>query len=435
MTRLRDLTNNDIMIKRFAWTGRNSQQARDRAATDLHGQLQRGLGYRERRIVVIGHSHGGNIALAARDKLCEASRQRVRCVLMGTPFLVSNEQYDVKSLYSMLPQFVRDYLGPIWVIGFTTFCYVGMLALEVFVVLAVRGATVLNLPLPLESALIWRWRKLVFQDTILPEAVLSGHVELWELPILLVALCGPVLLSVFLFSRAKAIIEHLRTNDHRHAGARSDDLIVTYGADEIFQVLSMVVNGLSLFHQMIVVLIVWVAEVVRRGEGWLRGIWNVGWGLYVCAFVVLFVGATLLMLIAAVDGVFGAPYFENWDESRVPQYLWDLLSRLLATGGVNIFGVLVVLGVICCWAVSRVLFLSLCRFAVFVAAGVANQVRSEREFAEALLGNLTVLTSPVGRSEALVLSRRSLFNHTKIYDDAEAIEAIAELVAEERGSK
>ena len=431
LTRLRDLTNNDIMIKRFPWSGRNSQQARDRAAKELHEELQRGLGDRDRRIVVIGHSHGGNIALAARDKLCEASRQRVRCVLMGTPFLVSNGQYDVKTLYSMLPRFVRDHLGPSWVVGFTSLCYVGMLTLEVFVVLAVRGATVYHISLPLDFS-IWTWRHLVFRDTFLLEVFLSGDMALWEVPIVLVALFGPFLLSLFLFSRAAAIIEQVRTREHRNVGVRSNDLIVTYGADEIFQVLSMVVNGLSLFHQMIVLLIVWVAKVVRRMEGCLRGIWNVAWGVYLCAFAVGFGGAILLMLISAVDGVFAEPYFGNWEESSVLNYLWDILSGLLAWAVVVIFGVLLVLGVIFCWAVGTLLFLSLCRFAVFVAVGVGNQVRSEREFAEVLLGNLTVLTSPAGRSEALVLSRRSLFNHTKIYDDAKAIEAIADLVANER---
>ncbi|MEU4475580.1 alpha/beta hydrolase [Micromonospora sp. NPDC023888] len=77
-------------VTRFPWSGRNSHRARSDAAEGLTEHLQRQLTEHPlARHWVIAHSHGGNVALHAADRLrTERGRAaRVTTVTLATPFL------------------------------------------------------------------------------------------------------------------------------------------------------------------------------------------------------------------------------------------------------------------------------------------------------------------------------------------------------------
>ncbi|MEV4118711.1 hypothetical protein [Micromonospora sp. NPDC049645] len=77
-------------VTQFAWSGRNSHRARSDAAQGLVEHLRRQLADHPRaRHWVIAHSHGGNVALHAADRLRAArgGASRVTTVALATPFL------------------------------------------------------------------------------------------------------------------------------------------------------------------------------------------------------------------------------------------------------------------------------------------------------------------------------------------------------------
>lgn len=76
-------------VTRFAWSGRNSHRARWHAAGELVAHLQQQVTKHPRaRQWVIAHSHGGNVALHAADRLRAVRRKaRVTTVALATPFL------------------------------------------------------------------------------------------------------------------------------------------------------------------------------------------------------------------------------------------------------------------------------------------------------------------------------------------------------------
>ena len=74
-------------VRSFCWSGSNSVFARDRAATALAKMLAADLGDNPGALtVVIGHSHGGNVALRAMEKL-NVDAERLRIITLATPFL------------------------------------------------------------------------------------------------------------------------------------------------------------------------------------------------------------------------------------------------------------------------------------------------------------------------------------------------------------
>jgi hypothetical protein len=83
------------MICPFAWSGKNSVQARKRAAEDLKHHL---VALFERQPeadhFVIGHSHGGSVALyAMRDKAICTRLRGVVC--LSTPFLIAKRRNNI----------------------------------------------------------------------------------------------------------------------------------------------------------------------------------------------------------------------------------------------------------------------------------------------------------------------------------------------------
>lgn len=73
-----------ISLSLLPWSGRNSSQAREKAADDLRVLLNDDT---ETRTVVVAHSHGGNVALRAIQKLGGSPKNVLGIVSMATPFL------------------------------------------------------------------------------------------------------------------------------------------------------------------------------------------------------------------------------------------------------------------------------------------------------------------------------------------------------------
>jgi triacylglycerol esterase/lipase EstA (alpha/beta hydrolase family) len=76
----------NVRIVPFDWSGDNSHQARVTAGHQLASRIRQVMEeIPESRIAIIGHSHGGNVALyALRDKAVAALVSEV--IFLGTPF-------------------------------------------------------------------------------------------------------------------------------------------------------------------------------------------------------------------------------------------------------------------------------------------------------------------------------------------------------------
>lgn len=85
----------DVRVEQFKWTGRNLHHARLTAATDLADRL-RDLSAED--VVIVAHSHGGNVARAASALADEGTGLR-RIVAVGTPFICIDLQDD--SVFSL----------------------------------------------------------------------------------------------------------------------------------------------------------------------------------------------------------------------------------------------------------------------------------------------------------------------------------------------
>jgi Alpha/beta hydrolase family len=76
----------DWRIRAFLWSGANSVHARDCAARELSNQLAEDLRDPTAKAVIIAHSHGGNVALRALQRL-DSAVVRIKVVTLATPFL------------------------------------------------------------------------------------------------------------------------------------------------------------------------------------------------------------------------------------------------------------------------------------------------------------------------------------------------------------
>lgn len=76
-------------VERFQWSGRNTHRARVRAATALANRIEQRS---DDNIVIVAHSHGGNVALAA-TRIARATNRKRGLVTLGTPFLTSRKQF------------------------------------------------------------------------------------------------------------------------------------------------------------------------------------------------------------------------------------------------------------------------------------------------------------------------------------------------------
>jgi carboxylesterase len=78
-------------IREFRWSGLNSHDARMRAGTDLARAIE--AVDKGRRIHIVGHSHGGNVALAAANHLGPGRVETI--VLLANPHMALVEKHGV----------------------------------------------------------------------------------------------------------------------------------------------------------------------------------------------------------------------------------------------------------------------------------------------------------------------------------------------------
>ena len=106
----------DWPIHSFLWSGANSVYARDLAAKRLADELRTCLRNTSDAVVVIAHSHGGNVALRAAHYL-GSEATRIRLVTLATPFVrVFIDEGMPAEWQAMAKSLVILLLGPIWAI-------------------------------------------------------------------------------------------------------------------------------------------------------------------------------------------------------------------------------------------------------------------------------------------------------------------------------
>lgn len=89
------------VFQRIEWSGDNTVEARLEATAALEARLSR-IFSRDpgRRVILIGHSHGGNVALKAAERF--AGNAGLRVVTLATPFLIAQVRADAARLLAML---------------------------------------------------------------------------------------------------------------------------------------------------------------------------------------------------------------------------------------------------------------------------------------------------------------------------------------------
>jgi hypothetical protein len=119
-------------IRPFLWSGANSISARDLAAKDLATLI--GQDSIEHHHLIIGHSHGGNIALRALSHLQHEALQRTIVVTLATPFLdiFPRRIRDLEELYILLTLFAVPLLLSVLTGASLMYLFIGVLDLSDF---------------------------------------------------------------------------------------------------------------------------------------------------------------------------------------------------------------------------------------------------------------------------------------------------------------
>ena len=89
-----------VQFEPFEWSGWHSQGARSRAAAELSARLGE-LCRQHEKVIVVGHSHGGNVALQAIQDLGCSPARSLSLVTLATPFLharASNDQRNLRAV-------------------------------------------------------------------------------------------------------------------------------------------------------------------------------------------------------------------------------------------------------------------------------------------------------------------------------------------------
>lgn len=90
---LRNNLEEDVVFRRFNWSGRNRHEARDKAAEKLHGFLEKGLKEYPKdthKHFIVAHSHGGNVALMALNQGDSSLQKKIAGIAcMATPFITA----------------------------------------------------------------------------------------------------------------------------------------------------------------------------------------------------------------------------------------------------------------------------------------------------------------------------------------------------------
>lgn len=379
-----------VQIDRQPWSGRNSPYARRSGTFALKARLEEEFNTAPRQVVLICHSHGGNIAIQARDLLNAEYQHLVTIITMGTPFLDEGRKFFSTSSLDRLPE---DKLN--------------------ILLLAASGALMLGACFLLVQLGI-------------AAGIISGILAPWfQVPSAAIAwILYPACLLLLVFSVFRVIswINVLPISSNSESMERhKHDLSITYSQDEVFEALSIIINLISMMYLLIFTAGRIIFNLLNR--------WNpIGW---VAAIAVLVyytaLGIIVFSLIIQIIIAIVIP------KSILPSWLTGVIEGARESAHdigfqaiIWIFINIGFLSLILVLAVSVVLLTALIRFAVLYTIGVVDMARSQRELLDLVVGSLSVSMVPQGSVQSVQMRGSARFNHTAIYDDKRAIASIVE---------
>ena len=390
-----------LEVQRFPWSGKNRVSERRVAALNLCNILHHELNVADRLVFVIAHSHGGNVVVSAMEGLPTELRRSVRLILMATPFLKPIQRFDVRQIFNLLPAFVQS-----------------------------------NLPMIcLFSAMIpWALFWLHLKNGASEEQSFSIASQLgWlQLPIVIVLFFFPVFVVDRLWRIVQKLISQLPTDAVvQRYDLTIHTLVLAYSQDEAFMALSVVINLLSLLHQIVFVFIAATAWLSSRSKiiDWLAelpwviffgGVLITMWG-FAAAIVISFMVKVWPALNDAAEGLL------SLGSSVERDYLWPSLEFSMT----SFFALVVIIGLIMGLASISMMIIGTARVALFTAIGVIDTVRNQSELFNAAVGGVLVSMIPEGHAESVMIDGRTLFNHTRIYDDPNAQKEILRFMQRE----
>jgi hypothetical protein len=392
-----------LEFEHFPWSGRNRTGDRMEAASRLRDKIQSELSQYDREIVIVAHSHGGNIAVRAFSELSEGEQATVRSVLLATPFLWSGQRFNVRDVYNVMPRFIQANLSGL--------CYFGFW-------LAANALIYLLQMRYLDEG----YRLNLFQK--LPE----GPEPLWALPLLIGLFFGPFFLFNMLWKRGMQWFDTLHdvnTSVEQRETFRDPSrfLVVAYNQDEAFQALSVVMNLLGLVHQIVFLIVLTVARLATRVRLF-EFLWQAPWVIFEVLMLISAIAFSVAMVLNAL-----APFWPSLEAvlqlgGSAEKYLFGVLNADVGFIFFFMFGI----GIVAVVTIFSMLLMGTIRIGILSIIGVMDQIRNKDSFLDASVGTVAISVVPEGQATSLLLPGRALFNHVKIYDDTRVIDRIAEFI-------
>jgi pimeloyl-ACP methyl ester carboxylesterase len=387
-----------LQFRRLPWSGDNRVSARREAASNLCEMIQSELNETDRLIFIFAHSHGGNVAVGAAASLPDEQQRSLRLVLMATPFLEATHRFDVRSIFNLLPRYMQSNLYAICMFGF----WFGSFFIE--------------------SLLGW------------PTPLAAGEGSFWHLLVVIFLFLAPFLLFNWIWRRMEEFIAQLPEDDVAQESRQvsgSKTLVLAYSQDEAFMALSVVINLLSLVHQVFFLCIAacaWMSSKIRLVD-WLG---ELPWLVFVFIMTLIAWGVSGAIAIHSVAKVW--PDVNAFAERILAigsSIQTDYLQPVLDLNTTVLFGFPIVLGLIVVLTSLSMMTVGTVRVILFLLIGVLDQVRSKTDFFNAALGSVMISMIPEGHAQSVMVDGRAMFNHVKIYDDPKTLKEIIRFVSEE----
>jgi hypothetical protein len=377
-----------VEIDRHPWSGQNSPKARRAGSVALKDRLQEIFNKTPRKVVLICHSHGGNVALLARELLAAEYQQSVWVITMATPFLRQGRRFVTASTLQEIPEerlsIIAGGLGAALLLG------IGLL----LILLGFAVATIAD------------WLALLLKVS----------------PTVLAWLLYPAALALLVYGCRKLVSwVHTLPASATTTLSRFDrqSLAISYSQDEAFEAISIVVNLISLVYLAVFIGGRAIIRLVARWEPF-------EWISFIAYMAVLLAVATLAFSMAGsaiIDAVI--------PRSSQPEWLATLLSEMTRLAPIVVdkaslwvFSSLAFWAVVFAFAVAVIGLMALARFTLFYLIGVADLARSQEELLALIVGSLSVSMVPEGGAESYQITGSARFNHTAIYDDERTIACI-----------
>ena len=395
----KDSANPKIDIERFEWSGKNKGAARLKAAEDLKQLLRLKISAGIKPIFLVAHSHGGNIAKQAYHELPKCYQSRVFCILMATPFLKLEQRFKLENLFRLLPDALKDSFGGACFFGFYFWCFVAIFKLESF----------------------------FFESDRFRQIVSGSEVGTIQDTVYIILFFAPFPLFFFLHSRIKKLFEPPKQfnwesaeKDYASPHHSSNIHVISYSQDEVYQALSLVINVISIIHQMVffsLVMLIRIMSVARVLDLSLR--------------ILLYVFFISFILIVGLFGVF--IFFDaissDWSISSISPEFEEEIFSVISIVVTSIFLFLIGFGALCVLVLTGMIVFGILRLCLFRVIGILDEVKKPVDVLSVLLGTMSISTVPIGGATTYILEGKSLFNHTKIYNHEDTIKYIARLIS------